>query len=364
MRHQTARLIFDNQETTRKGSIIRKSGSKKLYILFMYHGRRIEKSTGLNDTRENRVKVREWLDRQQEKIEKGTFRFSEAFPGASEEEKQWFSTREGWEYSPEPGNVLFGDYLRKWMGDIWPNYQSEGKKDDYKKIVDNWLYPFFGDKTFHQITSVEVQRFLGTLRFKKGRRAGETLSGARIRNILIVLRTVWNDASEEHRWNLPDPLRFASRHIPRTRKKQPTVFRYEEWERLLENMEPYYRPIAEFMVLTGTIASEVAGLRLEDIEGNKILVRNSIVDKREKSTLKNTYRERDIFLSKRLREIVDAAASKTSGKYLFTMESACPSTAATSGRTPGPKPSGGLACPTGYPTPPDTPSQPGRLPQA
>lgn len=324
MRSSLAQKFFDNQETTRKGSIVKKNGSKKLYLLLSYMGRRIEKSTGLPDTKDNRVVIRDWLDRQQKKIDAGTFKFAEAFPEASHEEKSWFARREGWDYNPEPRHIVFGEYLEKWLEEIWANYQSESKKDDYKRIIDSWIRPYFEDLTFHHITGVEIQRFLSSLKMKKGKRAGEPLSGARVRNILIVLRAIYNDACEENHWNVADPFRFASRHIPRKRKKQPQVFRFEEWTRLMENMDPYYRPIAEFMVLTGLIASEVAGLRREDIEGDKLLVRNSIVDGREKSTLKNVYRERSIPIGKRLREILDKAASRAKGEYLFTMKTGAP----------------------------------------
>jgi len=55
-------LLFDNEEK-KQGSIIRKAGSRKLYVLFYYFNKRIEKTTGLNDTPKNRQKVRLWLDR-------------------------------------------------------------------------------------------------------------------------------------------------------------------------------------------------------------------------------------------------------------------------------------------------------------
>src|SRR5665647_1466946 len=54
--------LFDNQEK-KQGSILRKAGSKKLYVLFYYFNKRVEKTTGLNDTVKNRQKVRLWLDR-------------------------------------------------------------------------------------------------------------------------------------------------------------------------------------------------------------------------------------------------------------------------------------------------------------
>ena len=79
--HHQAALIFDNQDK-RQGAIIRKPGSKKLYVLFTYFNRRIEKTTGLVDTPANRKKVRLWLDRIIDKRDAGQLVFAEAFPGA------------------------------------------------------------------------------------------------------------------------------------------------------------------------------------------------------------------------------------------------------------------------------------------
>ena len=57
--------------------------------------------------------MNEWLDRIMAKIEDGTFRFAEAFPGASDEKKARFAQLEGWEYAYDPRDVRFGDYLER-----------------------------------------------------------------------------------------------------------------------------------------------------------------------------------------------------------------------------------------------------------
>ena len=72
---------------TERGSITKKRGSNRLYVDFYHRGVRIVKSTGLNDTSENRQKIQGWLDRVMARIANGTFIFAEAFPGASQEEK-------------------------------------------------------------------------------------------------------------------------------------------------------------------------------------------------------------------------------------------------------------------------------------
>jgi integrase len=303
------------------GSIVRKSGSKKLYVDFHYFGKRIEKSTGLDDTPVNRLRAREWLDRQHERIADGTFKFAEAFPGAPDGEKRFYTEKEGWEYSPEPRRVMFGDYVKKWREEILDHYPSANKKRDYNQAIDDRLLLYFADKTFHQITGVELQKFIAALKWRSGDRIGETLSRSRVRNILAPLRAIWSDACEEHRWDLADPFRFVAKHMPKGSKKHPEVFRFEEWHRLINAIDPFFRPVAEVMVMTGMIGSEVAGLRREHIQGDHIIIQNSIVRKCEKDDLKNDFRKRKLPITACLRDQLDIALSRATGEYVFTMKS-------------------------------------------
>ena len=214
--HQQAALIFDNQEK-KQGAVIRKPGSRKLYVLFSYFNRRVEKTTGLNDNPANRQKVRVWLDRIIERRDTGQLVFAEAFPGASEEEKAHFAKLEGWQYSPEPRDILFGTYAQEWLQTIWAELPEGTKKDDYRQIIDYWLLPYFKDHTFFQISGVELQKFLTTLKWQKGKNQGQPLSKARVKNILIPLRTIWNDACDQYRWVLHNPFTTSRNTCPRPR---------------------------------------------------------------------------------------------------------------------------------------------------
>lgn len=304
-----------------KGSVRRKKGSKKLYVDFYYYGIRIVKSTGLNDTPQNYARAREWLDRNLEKISNGTFAFAEAFPGASQKEKEFFAQKEGLNFCPEPRQILFGDYVEKWIREIWSNFPSEGKKRDFKQAIDYWLLPYFKGKSFYQITGVELKKFLAGLKWQDGKNKGKPLSRSRVRNVLIPLRAIWNDACEEHRWDVPDPFRFSSRSVPKGSRKQREVFRFEEWMRLLEEIHPYYRNVAEIMVMTGLMGSEIAGLRRQDIQGDYIHVRNSIVRGHEKRSLKNDFRFRKLPITKALHERIDIALSRSNRDHFLSMKS-------------------------------------------
>ena len=220
--------IVDKPEK-KKGKVTKKPGSKKLYVDFYYHGVRIVKSTGLDDTPKNYEKARGWLDRAIGKIEKGAFVFAEAFPGASAEEKAFHAEREGWEFQPESRDVIFNDYVETWTKRFLTSCQSESKRRDYEQIIDYWILPHFAGKTFFQITGVALKEFIPTLVWKAGRKKGQPLSASRIRNILIPLRAIWDDANEEHRWDLSDPFAYLKKSLPKRSKKHPEVFRFDQW---------------------------------------------------------------------------------------------------------------------------------------
>lgn len=317
-------FVDSSRET--KGSVTRKRGSTKLYVDFYYHGTRIVKTTGIDDTPENEQKARKWLDRAMEKIDNGTFVFAEAFPGASANEKGFHSQREGWAYAPSPHDVLFGDYTSKWVKKILEEDQSKSKRDDQKKIIDYWLLPHFENMTFHQITGVALKEFISTMKFRQGEKKGKSLSASRIRNVLIPLRAIWYDACEQHRWELRDPFYYLKKHgkIPKRKKlskNEYKVFRFDEWMKIVDNIDPFFKNVAEFMIMAGTVGSEVSGLRKEDILDRKIWIRNSIIRGYEKPELKNEYRERKLAITRSLRKLLDKAVARHEGKYVFTMKS-------------------------------------------
>lgn len=318
MRKRTEVMLFDNMDAKQEGAVIRKPGSGKLYVLFYYHGRRVEKTTGRDDTPANRKQVRTWLDRQMEKIRAGKFTFSEAFPSAPTVEKAWFARREGWEYQPEAKDVLFGDYIVQWYANVWELIPEGTKKDDWKGVIDYWLVPYFRDMTFYQISGTELKKFIAKLKWKKGCKKGELLSKKRVKNIMVPFRAIWNDACEEFRWILPDPFKNTRKHLPNTEEKEREVFRFDDWQKLLTHMEPWYVPIAEFMILSGTISSEIAGLRKSDIKEDHILIQNTIVRKREKQKGKTKYRTREIPITPAIRQRLDIAMSRSPGDYVFT----------------------------------------------
>jgi integrase len=97
-------------------------------------------------------------------------------------------------------------------------------------------------------------------------------------------------------------------------------FRFDEWLRFLAHLEEHYRPIAEVMILTEMIPSEMGGLRKEDIEGDYINVKSSYVLGEDKKSLKTAFRKRQIFITKAIRERLDTILKRSNSPHVFTME--------------------------------------------
>jgi integrase len=317
------------QVANAEGAVRLKNGSTKLYIDFYYHGSRVVKSTGLKNTPENWLEAEDILAGLQRKKADGTLVFAKAFPGASESEKIFHAKHEGWEYTPEPHNVIFSDFVKDWLTTIWVNYPSDNKRDDLKQAIDDWLLPYFGSKTFSEITGTELQMFIGQLRWRTGKNTGKPLSGSRVRNIMIPLRTIWRNARSKFRWAFfEDPFEFIKdeKAIPKKASKKPVVFRFAEWKKVVGAMDTFYQPIAEIMIMSGLIGSEMAGLRKKDIYENGIHVVNKIVPRRnrkersEKEELKNEYRGRTIPITREIQKRLEEVMARSSGLYAITMK--------------------------------------------
>jgi integrase len=300
------------------GSVKRRKDSKKLYVDFYYFGHRIIRSTELDDTPANERKVRDFLNRITERIEMGTFKFAEAFPGATRKEKAFFTSLEGREYRPEPHNVKFVEYVKEWFKTTFPSFGSSTKRRDYKEAIQTRILPHFRNMTFHQITGQELFRFTESLKCTRGSNKGNPLSRARKINILIPFRAIWNDVCDHHRWVIKSPFDNLHKKLPKTEKKEHTVIRFNDWLRFLDNLEEHYRPIAELMILTGMIPSEMAGLRKEDIEGEYINLNRSYVLGEEKQSMKTAFRKRQIFITKAIRMRLDTLQARTPSPYPVT----------------------------------------------
>jgi integrase len=339
----------------RDGRIVRKCGSSKLYVDFIYFGKRIERSTGLDDTPENREKARLWLDRVMLDMKTGFFKFSKAFPGASEKEKAHFARLEGWAYKPEPQNVKFGEFLEEWIKSYLAE-MSHSTQIDYNSSINPWIRPFFAELTFYQINSNVVNQFIRGLvhqqteEEKRGGIPPKPFSKKRVKNILSHLSRIWGKACADNRWDLPSPFPPPEKRSPKSKQGERPInqvmtieitdqdlrhgnqreleadrlpLRFEEWVMVYEHLNPWCRPIAELMLLTGMIPSEVAGICNGHVAKGYIHVRQVVSRGILYDSPKTPYRDRNIRITQHIKYILDVIMSRSAsvGPFIITRES-------------------------------------------
>ena len=329
----------------KEGRVVRKTGSRKLYVDFCYFGRRVERSTGLEDTPENREKAQLWLDRVMVDIRSGSFIFAKAFPGASEEEKAFFAQLEGWAYRPEPQSVLFATYLDEWIKSELAE-MSHTTKIDYYSSINPWIRPFFGKLTFYQINSNAVNQFVKGLTHKQSeeeKREGKPpkpFSKKRVKNILSHLTRIWEKACADNRWELRSPFPPPEKRSGKSKQGERPVnqvtsievtgqnlrhgyqreldanrlpLRFYEWEAAYNQLDPWCQPIAELMLLTGMIPSELAGISHGHVAKGYIHIRQVVSRGMLYERTKTDYRERDVRITHHIEYLLDIIMKRHNG---------------------------------------------------
>lgn len=188
--------------------------------------------------------------------------------------------------------------------------------------------PHFGSIPFGRITANKIKQFiLKDLLLQSGTNAGKRLSKQRIQNIMIPFREIWTDACIEYNWKLPDPfIAVQKKNLPRKNKVIFKVYRYDEIVKILDCMDPHYMAISKFFLITGLMSSELAGIKKDAIADNQLSVSYKVTRVEEGHHLKNEYRTREIPITHKMGEILNAMASKNSGDFVFTLKNGKPFT--------------------------------------
>lgn len=297
----------------RRGSVFARSS--KLWVDFYYFGERVRESSGLIDTRDNRLVLRRKLDLIIAETENGIFVFADRFPKSKR--KAHFSNLEGRSIKKEPDEVSFGEYYQKWW-EALKSGMSESQVRDYKSILGFHLLPFFRHMQFSEITPFLMKKFVAGLKGSKNQKGGG-LSAKRIQNIMIPLRVIFKDAVAEYGWSgIADP--FSGLKVPTARKFRVQPFNFAEWKTIMNFMKPWYRPYFEFAVQTGLRPSEQVALKWSAIDGEFIEIELSRVRNKEKNDLKTEGSRRRIEINAEIKKTLDRQKNLTAAfqsPYVF-----------------------------------------------
>jgi len=280
--YRTENNEFQKRKRTKsrkKGSVYSRGG--KLWVDFRYLGERVREPTGLDDTQLSRKTIRNQLDLIVAEIDNGIFEFAKRF--SHSKKKDYFTELEGRTVAKDPTEVVFTDYVEKWLKEMEPG-MSVSMIRDYTSILNCHHIPYFNGMPFSEFSPLQMKKFVATLKGKKNQ-FDRPLSAKRIQNIMIPLRAIVKDAIDEYSWlDFADP--FVGLKLPKPKKIAVQPFRFEEWSRLIEFIPTWYRNYFEFAVQTGLRPSEQVALKWTAVDDEYIHIELSRVRNREKEDLK------------------------------------------------------------------------------
>lgn len=162
-------------------------------------------------------------------------------------------------YKPRPLATL-GEFITKWNTTVLPQLKRSTQLST-KSVIHKWLEPRLGHWPVKDISTEVVQGFVASI----------DAAPKTIRNVIITLRMIWNTAKA---WDYADHDPFEGLKMPKGQPVERRFFTLDEMQKILDAVED--SKLKAFFWLaaeTGMRAGELCGLRWEDIDLDKGIVR-------------------------------------------------------------------------------------------
>ena len=285
-----------------------------LVVDFRYHNIRCREKTNLTDTPANRKTLTKIIEKMEAEITLGIFDYGAYFPKSDKIEKmKQLDDRVEACVSRKP---TFKDFAKTWFGEKQVEWQP-AYQQKIQIILDNYLIPFFGQKTLPNIKKSDLLDFRSSLaKVRYGKDNQTSLSVARINQIMIPLRMILQEGSDRYEFDTP------FKGIKNLKEQKPDVhpFTLDEVWIFLNHVRHDYKPYYTTRFFTGMRSSEIDGLKWEcvDFDRREIKVRSAIVDGIEGPT--KTYgSNREIAMSQLVYDALQEQKRYTFGKsdYVF-----------------------------------------------
>jgi integrase len=270
-------------------SIRARKDNDLLFFDFRFQGKRYREQTLLKDTKSNRKKMEEVLEKIESEIKDGTFDYIKYFPTSkiAKSFAQPFEPENAVGKMPTSSNTiisvavgeavnpspLFKDFSEKWFDECkigWRKSYVQTMRD----TIDKHLLPYFGEKVVSSIRREDILDFRSQLAKVPGRK-GQTLSARRINAIVLGLRQILNEAADRYHFTSPGqrikPLKIKRQEIK--------PFTLDEVNLILRTVRQDYRDYWIVRFFTGMRTGEIHGLKWKyvDFKNRQILIRETLV---------------------------------------------------------------------------------------
>ena len=271
-----------------------------LFFDFRFQGKRYREQTLLTDTKANRKKMSDILERIEGDIANSTFDYNKYFSKGTSSQNQTQApttntliSLENRNKMPPVNSPVFREFAEKWFDECkigWRKSYVQTMRD----TIDKHLVPYFGDKVVSSIRREDILDFRSQLAKVPGRK-GQTLSARRINAIVLGLRQILNEAADRYNFTSPGQ-RIKPLKIKRLDIKPFTL---EEVNLILKTVRSDYRDYLIVRFFTGMRTGEIHGLKWKyvDFKNRQILVRETLVREEMEEEGKTDLSIREIFMS-------------------------------------------------------------------
>ncbi|PNK61527.1 site-specific integrase [Psychrobacter sp. FDAARGOS_221] len=249
------------------------SRNNKLYIDFRYFGKRCREQTLLTDTKANRKRLANFIEKMEAEIKLGSFEYEKHFPQSKKlaEFKALELIRAS--NSHDDANINFEKFSRIWLEEMKPQWRPS-QIQNVEDIFRIYLYPKFGMLPINTISKAMIMTFRGQL-VKNGNN-GRALSASRINHIMTPLRMLLVEASDRYEFESPwkniKPLSEP--------KSKVSPFTLDEVVLILNTVRKDFKAYYTVRFFTGMRTGEIDGLpwRNIDFERRQIIIDQAIVN--------------------------------------------------------------------------------------
>jgi len=155
--------------------------------------------------------------------------------------------------------ATFRQFAARWQSTVLPQHKPSTQAT-VRSHLKKYLTPFLGDRCLKDINPEMVQVFI----------AGLTTAPKTVRNIYVTLQIMWKSARA---WGYVAHDAVSDVVLPKPRRAERFSFTLEEIQKILVAADEPYRTFYWLAAESGLRAGELCGLRVDDLDLERCLLR-------------------------------------------------------------------------------------------
>ena len=236
--------------------------------------------------------------------------FSSSVPGVKGR-RECQRKYDNWYYGEATGEKTVGRVAAEYLDDLksrcGENSASVQQNSRYYAL---YIAPMLSDRKICKVTLREWQKVINEA---TGR--NKPLSQKTLENIRGIIMAIIKFGYEDYQCEMPR----GKLYIPKGHSKmEKEILQRDEVKRLLEPSPLFYHPLFAFLLVTGMRPSEALGLRLEDYDGTKVVIKRAINARGFITEGKNKNARRMIPLGDMAKSILDETIARNERMNLRT----------------------------------------------